>query len=170
MKEALFSEKIHETKEPQLGRQGSAPPPHPNTLKKQEGLDKPERQKSLEEQAQEEPPKDKTAVKARYKGDREAGTGAGAEENQVEEQAGAIRKWQAGIRKFPVDQSTRSERSQERTAGGQDQPHTGPPLPNHSTQIGSPSPPAAGPSGTRTLDPPIKGDSVIYQASGGRRE
>ena len=130
MKEAIFSEKIHKTKEPQLGRHGSAPPLHPNTMKKQKGLDKLERQKSLEEQAQEEPPQDKAAVKAWYKGDREAGTGAGAEENQVEEQAGATRKWQAVIRKFTVHQSTRSERTQDRTAGGQDQPppraaHTG---------------------------------------------
>ena len=34
VKEALFSEKMHEIKEPQLGRHGSALPLHPDTLKK----------------------------------------------------------------------------------------------------------------------------------------
>jgi hypothetical protein len=38
VKEPLFSEKTHKTKEPQVGRHGSAPPLHPNTLKKQKGM------------------------------------------------------------------------------------------------------------------------------------
>ena len=101
-------------------------------------------QKSLKKQAQEETQKDKTTVKDRHKGEREAGARAEAEKNK----------------------STRSERAQEKNAGGQDQPHTGPPPPNQTSQISSLSPPAAGPSGTRTPLTPKKGGSVINQASG----
>ena len=123
---------------------------------KQKGMGEPKRQKSLKEQAPSEPHKDKAADKARYKGNLEAGTRAEAEKNQVEEQEGAIKKWQAGIRKVTVHQSTLSVRTQDRPMGGQDQPHTGQPLPNRTTQIGSPSPPAAGASERRTQAPPKK--------------
>ena len=126
LKKALFSEPVHKTKGPQLGRHGSAPPQRPTTLEEPKGPEEPGRQKSPEVQAQEEPPKGTIAAGASYRG----------------------------------------ERLQDGTAGGQDQPHSAPHLPTRTTQIGSPSPPAAGPSGARTPAPQKMVDSVLNQASG----
>ena len=117
-------------------------------------------------QAQEEPPKEKIAAGASYRGYREADTRAEAEENQVKEQTGATRKRQAVVRKAPVPQTTHRKRRKDGTADGQDQPHPAPHLPTHTVQIGAPSPPAAEPNGACTPAPQKVVDSVLPQARG----
>ena len=96
-------------------------------------------------QAQEEPPKEKIAAGASYRGYREADTRAEAEENQVKEQRGATRKRQAVVKKAPVPQTTHRKRCKDGTADGQDQPHPAPHLPTHTVQIGASSRPTAVP-------------------------
>ena len=145
LEKALFSEQVHKMKKTTVIKKWERPAPSPNTLEKTKGPGEPRRQKSPEVQAQEEPPKEKIAAGASYRGYREADTRAEAEENQVKEQRGATRKRQAVVKKAPVPQTTHRKRCKDGTADGQDQPHPAPHLPTHTVQIGASSRPTAEP-------------------------